>query len=362
MENLVTQLKNLNRIEPREDWVKSNKELLLSQIKAQAPESRSSFFSFWYFGKMLLPQGFITFIAKPIGVISVIMLMIFGSGAFTVNASKNSLPGDILYSIKLTSEKVMIGLTVSDEKKTERNMTIADNRMRELETIVASDKNNDTKKQQIMVVTENLIGTMNGINKNIEDVSSKKEDLSQRMEIVQRVDERATQIVEKLDKSNEVFIDNDVTENISQVTKVVEDTSLKAVQTIAEKYDNGEIDISSEKVVEVIENQIKKVEQKIAEIAPENLGQNENEVGAKSIADHESAQLGIAEATVLLNQGDVLSAIEKMKEVSELVEKTNEIVVPDQIVGEKVNLTVTEEEANAVVEDNVVEDNSLENK
>ncbi len=66
--------------------------------------------------------------AKALAFIMIVIFISWGS----VNLSADSLPGDILYPIKLTTEKVKFYLTIDPEGKAELRLTYSEERMQEL--------------------------------------------------------------------------------------------------------------------------------------------------------------------------------------------------------------------------------------
>ena len=77
------------------------------------------------------------------GVILAVVLAVFGLGAGTAYASQASLPGDTLYQIKLTTEQVGMMLVGDDVARTERALSFANKRVREMEALAAKGRPQD---------------------------------------------------------------------------------------------------------------------------------------------------------------------------------------------------------------------------
>ncbi len=80
-----------------------------------------------------------------IGIIIAVVLTVSGLGGGTAYASQDSLPGDVLYSVKLGTEQVRMILPGDDIDKAELALTFADKRVAEMATLAEKGR------------TENLI-------------------------------------------------------------------------------------------------------------------------------------------------------------------------------------------------------------
>ena len=203
MDNIVEQLKTLKEIKPRAEWVNSSRELLLSQISAQAENSKTLVgANVWFFFKSAMPSGVLRFVAQPIGVLSVILLFIAGTGILGVNASKTSLPGDLLYPVKLTSEKVSLSLIINDSKKAEKHLEYAEERVKEMEAVSAQPLETQDKKDKIKQAVSGLMDQMEGAQNQLDKVKDANE-LGQTenkviVEVALGVDKKAEELSQKI--------------------------------------------------------------------------------------------------------------------------------------------------------------------
>jgi len=91
-----------------------------------------------------LLSGFSFHIPKTVfaGILAVVMLWVVNS---TAVAAQNSLPGQTLYPVKRTVEKIQLTLTIDDVKKTEIRIKHAENRLSEAKSIVDTSSSTDEK-------------------------------------------------------------------------------------------------------------------------------------------------------------------------------------------------------------------------
>jgi hypothetical protein len=391
MDKVIEQLKELNTINPREDWVQMNKELLLSQIKAQSPVKQSSVFSYWYLIKLLVPFRVLNFVAKPVGVLTMVAFLVISSGVYSVNASRGSVPGDILYPVKLTTEKVKVGLTSSSNKKTELKIGNAEERVNEIDKIILNESDTQKKKEKIEVAADNLKKDIDGVKIALEKVKEEKQaDKAQEsIAVVMKVDEKTAEISSRLIQHKEVLnnleetqtSNKEVVKRIDDAMVAVKETGVKATEVIVDKYDKGESNLAPQEVKDSLSKKIVEAQEKLKEVTekekttqdaitqdaldnPVKISESEDlpvnstptvetntetdptvtatdsevapltndvPVEVEAPITTQNAEKVLAEAQVLLEQGDLVNALEKLKTVNSITKEV-ELNVEDRIV------------------------------
>jgi len=373
MDKIIEQLKELKNIRPREGWVNSQRELLLSQITKQNIAKPQSFLvNGWYLAKSLMPVGVLRFAARPVGVFVGLMVLVFSTGMFGVNASRGSLPGDMLYQVKLTSEKVKVGFTVKEEKKAVLHVQFAEERVKEIETVSQKASSMETKKEQIKVAAIGLKNEMAKTNETLDKVKQDQTNAKDVLQTVKSVDQKTAELEVRIDqKKEEMKDDKEITKSLSEVKAAMAETGVKAVEVIVSKHESGAIKLSDTEIIETINNIDKKIEsaqKKVDEVtlqmkevtanvtgaekqqAVATAATTENKTGLetkpistidkpvivpgattvdKDLTAQEvkvdeikakpiEAGLKLSEAKDLLNHGDLSSAIERVQQVSVL--------------------------------------------
>lgn len=92
-----------------------------------------------------------------IAVCSIMLVFVLGGG--TVLASRNSMPGNPLYAVKLAAENIQVTLTGYEEKKTELYIAMADERLTEMTWMV-----DNGKTQNLEAAASRLNSYYNAIN------------------------------------------------------------------------------------------------------------------------------------------------------------------------------------------------------
>lgn len=124
---------------------------------------------------------FYSFMLKPIPIAALAIVLFLGSIS---GAAANTLPGDILYPVKIASENVVTAFAFSPEKKAERNIILVERRLKEAETLIArgdftpkvamaieskvADTNAEAAKNIILLKKQNKLGEAISVSSNLE--------------------------------------------------------------------------------------------------------------------------------------------------------------------------------------------------
>ena len=120
---LIGKIRELRQIQPRKDWVSLTKIQILGEESKRSLAPFGEVFSRFFFGY------------KPAFAIVLSVFILFGVFSF----AQNSLPGDILYSIKKISERSQ-AVFVSKEELPKYNLEIANKRLDELTEIAQTNQ------------------------------------------------------------------------------------------------------------------------------------------------------------------------------------------------------------------------------
>jgi len=116
------------------------------------------------------------------------LVLVLGGGFLTVNASASSLPGDPLYDLKLGLEQTQVFFTFDPEAKQELALEIEQERLSEVELLLAAGRQEEVEFGGIIEQKSESIWIIKGISVQIGPVTELKGDL----EIGSEVDVAAT--------------------------------------------------------------------------------------------------------------------------------------------------------------------------
>ncbi|OHA67118.1 MAG: hypothetical protein A3C82_02620 [Candidatus Wildermuthbacteria bacterium RIFCSPHIGHO2_02_FULL_47_12] len=125
--DLITKLTLLKEIRPRENWVIFAKTRIFADSKPIAADKDVRSKASNILGEVFETLSFFRYMTKPAYVLPLLAVLVFGG--ITLQASRNSLPGDALFSVKSAIEKATMS-----------NLELAQQRMGDLKTIAQENK------------------------------------------------------------------------------------------------------------------------------------------------------------------------------------------------------------------------------
>jgi len=360
MEKIIEQLKTLQNVKPRKEWVQLQRELLLSQIKSQtAARKQSRILNTWFLVKSFMPTSVLRFAAKPLGALTVLAVFVFSTGMLGVNASKGSLPGELLYSVKRTSEKMQVGLTVSKKKEASLHVQFAEERVNEIEKVTQGQSTSDKKIKQISVSVDGLKDEMKKAQDNLDQAKDQPRKAQEVVAMAKVLDVKSEEINNRIEQNKSQSGEQAIVDKLSEAQVATVRAGVKALEVIVEKHEQGEVTMSEGDLVKTIDNKIEKAketlkqaEQKVesAKIlfestqkatleietespivpvpikveAPTTSGSTTSVAPVAVIDRPAEAKQILTEAKDLLNHGDLSSAMEKVVQSAEIATEMNE--------------------------------------
>src|SRR3989344_3499963 len=264
---LIRQLKSLKHaeIKPSEKWLKSNRELLLSQIKNTVTPKENTKFNFetvWQAMYIFLPYSFVHKVVRPVVVVLLVVGMGISSWVVAASASSESLPGEWLYATKRATEKTQV--TVADvvgdtNRSTRLHVEFAKRRAKETRDIVSQ---NDPSKIKIASKTiSDLKDEMKTVSTKLEEIKTTQ---GSSAEMAQNINQNAQEIkdvlkevkVNLLTNTDTTTGSNDLSVQVSEVKNLAKDTAVRAVEIMVEKHLQGDTTISKDDVKQAINDQL----------------------------------------------------------------------------------------------------------
>jgi hypothetical protein len=330
---IISQLNVLKSIKPDESWVIKSRNRVLSE----APCSE------WTITKLAREQehivdnksnmlfGLMNFIGnkKMAAFVSIIVLF---AGALIVDASRSSLPGDSLYSVKIAGENAVLAIA-SEEEKAKIEIEQAGKRLEELAKVSqkSSDFEQRRKIEQLIVDFEVKINNANNhlvkIDNNGEKVKTARviNDQSDKyVEILAKTTENlSTSLREKVSDKFAKAIDSTEKINLSSLMVMVENKNLENSDVISSEEIKSKLKevIEREKDLEAktVENEEEASESVSSSSLEENLFQTE-EIKSES---------GLRNTDASSESADVNDAVQNQETAERTKEGTKEELLTD---------------------------------
>ncbi len=131
-------MKEASTVEPRPEFQRMARARLLSAVAEKKEKERGRRLPFWSWQRRWAVA------------LSVVLALVIMSGG-TVAAATNSLPGDLLYPVKTTTERVQAFFTFGKEAKANLHITLAERRIAEIEALADRERS----------IPASVINTMN---------------------------------------------------------------------------------------------------------------------------------------------------------------------------------------------------------
>lgn len=370
--DLIRQLKQLKHTEvsPRADWVKSNRELLLAQIKntvsSSAPKT-SAVNNVWTGLTIFLPKQMVFNVVRPMAILLIVTMVATSGWIATVDASYNTLPGDWLYPAKRAVEKTQVAaasLVGAKNTETKLHSEFAKRRAQEVKKIVQS--NDPGKVVKVQQTIAEIKTEMINVNTNLDEIKNSTDSSANIAKDVKQNTDDVKDILKGV-KDNlltgTTTADKILSQEVSSAKDIAKDTSVKAVEVIVGKHLNGDNSVTVEEVkteisktlegaasdaveskknvegvktvMEAVKTEVKELNQsqnpivasttkamneKIASVASDT-----KEATAKAEAINVIVDKNVSEARVLLDSGDLAQALSKVKDATEATKEAEKI-------------------------------------
>lgn len=307
------------------EWKYTFRQSLLIKVKTQSMAKI-------YEQKIAQDLGFFGFIKNwqpkpammPASIFSGVLFIFFGLSFGTVWASRGSLPGDVLFPVKLAVERTQLATKNEPVEKTRFQVEITNRRAEEIVRLATTgqefgDRKSEKIEQavselryQLDVVEADLSKMQKG--NNLENTTKTAKEVSAKLSLVQASLKQA--------KEGLASTDEKLAQKIETASELVDMTSTQALTVLAqslsqEQSEQGDLD--KQDIVEKIETKISQTEEKIKQISEKV---NEGDQTANSGLAKEQAQKAqeiLEEAKESLKNEKILVALETVKVAKEIV-------------------------------------------
>ena len=313
-------------------------------------------------------------------VVSILVITIGLSASIaTVNASRDSLPGDTLYSVKKFTELAHYTITLDDKGKTKLQLEFASRRADELKKVVNNDEAPDKKRARTMMALAELKAQIAAINHTATTLNEKQEldAVELALAITTNNNSLEKSVAEVSDKINDNNSNNEeLNQNLSEIVTTMGDTSDESIKIItsnqtAEENEETVKEIAKENLNDIyqsyqalteqidnLKNQIEKVD--VTEQSPEYKSLNEKLTNITN--EQEAIGNALSESDNLISENKSSQALLKTVETDEMINSlTNAVEDPETIIMlSKLPITETEgdDEGSTVTEEDASEENT----
>ena len=177
---------------------------------------------------------------KPVAAFSMALVLFVVFSFATVNASKNTLPGNPFYNFKIAAEKIRYILAFSEQDRARMSMDISQRRAKEFAILVSREENSLTAAQVSLQIKDYLTDVKTKFSK----INKEEKDGEKVVAMADSINENIKDIEEAV---NAIESDN-LKNNAQEVLAQTDDIKLVVLAALIDRYTAGEITLSDEKL------------------------------------------------------------------------------------------------------------------
>ncbi|MFH1046899.1 MAG: DUF5667 domain-containing protein [Patescibacteria group bacterium] len=334
LKNLLQSTRNERRGgAPREDWVTQSRDILLMQVKntTDANDRPKMLAKLHHLFGIFVPVD-ATFVAvRTVGVFLLMIAAVLGGGLASAQLYNNSMPGEMLYNVKLAVEKTQLVLSPNDEYRLSLHAEFADRRVNELAFLSESAGFNKELVLDTLVAFEQDVVALRG---SLEQMQA--EDPIAAVEVAKLLERKMTLYHSLLQKAA-INLPPDVRLAVNATRNRIDDLAISAMAIVVQGHIQGDTRASRTVIVNKFEDRIKQAESSLDTVIAE---QNIYEETAPAIR----AKTAIAEAKILLEEENYQAAMAKIVEVAELTKEAEEDAAQNEAEEEAVETEASNQE------------------
>lgn len=257
-------IKNLEtlagRIKMTTDQKQGAEDFLMAKISERLVNEKQNKVSVW----VRLADSFVpSYSLQPVAVFGLILALVLVSSFGSVSASKNALPGDTLYPVKLTAENLKYSLTFSGEKKAKLAMSLVEERINELKIVVDLEDNN--KQEKIASASESIKNTLAKVKDRVEEINRTAGGDKNILATTQEIDKKLAVASAEINKTA-AKMDEKTKDKLAGVASQIESASTVVLTVLIDQQGGAEETISPEALRERVKIMIDRLTQEIASL------------------------------------------------------------------------------------------------
>jgi len=258
-------------------------------------------------------------------------------GGLTISASAGALPGDPLYSLKLSMEKVQVALTLNKQDSLRLQVDITGKRIEELSKIVANKNANQTVINGLVNKIENdLVSIPNKVSSSVDNSNDKTKELASAANMV---DDKITEYNDKLQETKKVAESNgldSISNDIDNIGIKGNHISVKTLNIVVQNINSNNLDEKTKQdIVDRVGKKIDNIKEIVATENVDNItpdssygygyGYGEGGAGSNLIAQLDDMKEQLNNIKVGSASIDELSLL--MKDIDKKLSETNLVIV-----------------------------------
>ncbi len=247
--------KTEKRIVPDAAWVRATRATLLMQVKNSLPTAESITLQQQVRGtfKAFVPNNFGEWIRRPLIAFMSLITVLAGGSIMSVSAAEQALPGDLLYGLKLATEQARLAFTPVKEERLKLKTEFTSRRVDELKQVADDGQHPDRVVQVAEILKRDLDTLKQQLDEVVQEVPAANAAAAAKL-----VDQKSTEVINALQGTKSQLSPENI-EKVTEAQSVAADTSVKAIEVLAEQHRQSNDVVPAEDVARAISDHVKVV-------------------------------------------------------------------------------------------------------
>ena len=353
-------MNEFQEIEPDEKYWHVTRSILLSTIEVnnnerQGFQFKSLFFNVGVFTRTVFP----TMKMATISLVVMAMILVTGLGAQAAG------PDNFLFDAKLAIERTKV-LFAKDANKTELHFDYINNRLEEIDQLIAQDKSNHIAK-----ATQNIELNLKQVKKNLELMKNNKNvDARKVVELATLIDLKTNELSESLKEKTIVVENKKIAETIKASNSLSKDALELIVSSDTELAD-AELELIENSInnkIEIEKERFEGIGEKITKVQNDIIKEEELKIEESMDVDvNTSTSTSNQEKTVEFNIDEISNI--NSEEIADKLEESKKLLESDDYKGAirelniaELYINLTDQATNEALEDYESEIEELESE
>ena len=337
------------RIRPDAAWVARTRETMLKTIRHDAIKQpvTTSGARFRAFILAYVPRSSVEFIRGPVMALASVFVVLLGGSLASVTAAEGSIPGDLLYPVKLATEQARIFMEPEAPNQLRLKAEFAERRGQEIKQLAAATPS-PKHTQQIKDTADMLKQDLDAVKLQLHAVAAESSP-SQAASAAKDVNDRSDRLASVI-KDIKGVVSPEIKQSFTEVQVAAVNTSVKAVQVMIETHDDPAAAkvVSTDDIKRAVTDRVQGLEASITDVASNTTSSTASPAIIKQSVDQLQAVTASLQETKQLLQADKLSdiknqlsdAAQAITEVEKTV--TTSVILPvGSVSGTVLNATTT---------------------
>lgn len=319
------------RIRPDGAWVARTRNQLLKEIRRDAAARRpvpvQDRFKGFVFA--FVPRSFVDFVRGPVMAVLSVFGVALGGSLASVSAAERSIPGDLLYPVKLAAEQARLLLEKEPPDQLKLKAEFVERRGEEIKQLAKT--NTPQKSQRLKEAAGLLKQDLDAVKTQLHTVAAESS-APKAVEVAKDIDAKSGRLAQTLKEVKEV-VPEDVKANVGEVQSAAMNAGVKAVQVLIEKHDDPAVQnlVSNDDLKRAVSEHVQGLEDGIGDTAKKVA---EATGGGLAIIDAKTS-IGllppIASGTIAFPAESLKGSIDQLKAAKASLEETKQLLQADQL-------------------------------